>query len=354
MVNIFGTVVGVTAFLHSRKDPNTATIDDFAFRLHYEVTAGFFFLATSLLSLNDLFGKAIQCQTYENGKITASKQAVTQFCFVEGTYTFPCQNGTAHPDTPWLCKGSKTNEFCFKKKKEEKEGKISEVREFYKLDDERNIYLISEKRTELIKDLTKKANDNFIHECKKSHSYYQWIQFVFVFLGFLFLVPHQIWRNLEQGKMSAISTGVGKANQEMNENKRKNMINNIARYVKKEDSGASHRWYAYSYLGCACLNLAMVVASIYLLDAFISGEFADLGWRYIDPGNDRNQNQLLQDIFPKMTICQWKTYGSGGGEEIQNHLCLLATNILTEKTFVFLWSVSGEIFASFAGLKLKH
>lgn len=62
MVNIFGTVVGVTAFLHSRKDPNTATIDDFAFRLHYEVTAGFFFLATSLLSLNDLFGKAIQCQ----------------------------------------------------------------------------------------------------------------------------------------------------------------------------------------------------------------------------------------------------------------------------------------------------
>lgn len=76
------------------------------------------------------------------------------------------------------------------------------------------------------------------------------------------------------------------------------------RYVKKEDSGASHRWYAYSYLGCACLNLAMVVASIYLLDAFISGEFADLGWRYIDPGNDRNQNQLLQDIFPKMTICQ--------------------------------------------------
>ena len=36
--------------------------------------------------------------------------------------------------------------------------------------------------------------------------------------------------------MSAISTGVGKANQEMNENKRKNMIENIARSVAKEFS----------------------------------------------------------------------------------------------------------------------
>ena len=86
---------------------------------------------------------------------------------------------------------NRTNEYCFKKNKKGESG-LREF-EFYKLDDERNIYSISKNRTELIKDLTKKANDNYIHECKKSHSYYQWIQFVFVFLGFLFLVPHQVY-----------------------------------------------------------------------------------------------------------------------------------------------------------------
>ena len=38
-----------------------------------------------------------------------------------------------------------------------------------------------------------------------------------------------------------------------------------------------------------------------------------------------------------MTMCVWRHFGTAGGLETQNFLCLLSTNIIIEKIFVFLW-----------------
>ena len=38
-----------------------------------------------------------------------------------------------------------------------------------------------------------------------------------------------------------------------------------------------------------------------------------------------------------MTMCVWRQFGTAGGLETQNFLCLLSTNIIIEKIFVFLW-----------------
>ena len=38
-----------------------------------------------------------------------------------------------------------------------------------------------------------------------------------------------------------------------------------------------------------------------------------------------------------MTMCVWRQFGTAGGLETQNFLCLLSTNIVIEKIFVFLW-----------------
>eukprot|EP00092_Neocalanus_flemingeri_P081878 GFUD01102374.1.p2 GENE.GFUD01102374.1~~GFUD01102374.1.p2 ORF type:complete len:108 (+),score=28.99 GFUD01102374.1:70-393(+) len=88
MVNIFGTVVGFASFFQSRPQGNIK-IDNVAFRLHYDFTTGFFFLATALLSLNELFGSNIQCKGYDNGKVKKAPGAVTQYCWVSGTFTVP-------------------------------------------------------------------------------------------------------------------------------------------------------------------------------------------------------------------------------------------------------------------------
>ena len=89
MVNIFGTVVGFASFFQSRPRDDIK-IDNVAFRLHYDFTTGFFFLATALLSLNDMFGSNIQCHGYGgDGKVAAAHKAVTQYCWISGTYTVP-------------------------------------------------------------------------------------------------------------------------------------------------------------------------------------------------------------------------------------------------------------------------
>ena len=39
----------------------------------------------------------------------------------------------------------------------------------------------------------------------------------------------------------------------------------------------------------------------------------------------------------RMTMCVWRHFGTAGSLETQNYLCLLSTNIIIEKIFVFLW-----------------
>ena len=48
--------------------------------------------------------------------------------------------------------------------------------------------------------------------CKKQHNYYQWVPFLFIFQGLLFMLPNTIWTQLEGRKMASISTAVTTAN----------------------------------------------------------------------------------------------------------------------------------------------
>ena len=135
--------------------------------------------------------------------------------------------------------------------------------------------------------------------------------------------------------MASISKGVTKANQQK-EGDRKNMVKNIARFVDKENGLYNHRKYAYGFLFCQFLNLVNVIFNIWLLNTFIEGRFLDLGSRWINSAGEED-DRLLKEIFPRMTLCDWNTSGTAGGPQSTMFLCLLATNILTEKVFVFLW-----------------
>ena len=40
------------------------------------------------------------------------------------------------------------------------------------------------------------------------HNYYQWVPYVLVFMGLLFLLPNQLWKYLEEEKIDSIVKGV--------------------------------------------------------------------------------------------------------------------------------------------------
>ena len=86
------------------------------------------------------------------------------------------------------------------------------------------------------------------------------------------------------------------------------------------------------------LNLMNVLFNFYFLQIFLNKRFYNLGWRWLEAQDDYGKSfSVLTDIFPKMTICPWKQFGSGGEIEERYFLCLLGTNRITEKIFVFIW-----------------
>ena len=170
----------------------------------------------------------------------------------------------------------------------------------------------------------KYKDDPKVPKCKKQHNYYQWVQFLFVLQGILFIVPHKIWSSIEEGKMASISNGVTKANQQKEED-RQNMVKNIARFVDKDTSLYNHKKYAYGFFFCQFLNLANVIFNIWLLNHFIKGEFVNLGSRWMLSVNGTG-NQLLKEVFPRITLVIGKL------EELQGVRTLSGTCAFSQPT----------------------
>jgi len=342
MVNIFGTVVGFASFFQSRPQGDIK-IDNVAFRLHYDFTSGFFFLATALLSLNDMFGSNIQCKDVNGAD---APKAVVQYCWVSGTFTVPGvdeihrtmqgigSHGGDHEER--LCKqlvqdGEQPNEEASIIPK----TKDPEVKRFkiFQYSSEDELHRVT------WENLTSQYYTNQLGRiplCKTTHSYYQWVPFLFVFQGFLFMIPHKIWETVEEGKMRAISEGVALGNRQNDREDRSKVVRNVTNYIIKEAKSSGHKKYAYGFWSCWILNLINVISNFIILDSFIDGNFFNLGTEWIQASGDEG-DRLLKEIFPRMTSCLWKQHGTAGHFESTSYLCILATNIIIEKVFVFLW-----------------
>ena len=77
--------------------------------------------------------------------------------------------------------------------------------------------------------------------CRISHRYYQWVSFIFVFQGILFMLPRQAWLFLEEGKMESIVKGAKRGYMTKDDKKREKIIDNVKKYIMKETKTAGHR-----------------------------------------------------------------------------------------------------------------
>ena len=90
------------------------------------------------------------------------------------------------------------------------------------------------------------------------------------------------------------------------------VVNNVAKFIVKHNS-SSHLKYALSFMVCQILNILNVVTNFFLMEIFLDWKFTQLGYSWLkalisqDPGS-----RILSDVFPRMTLCQWKEMGTGG------------------------------------------
>ena len=127
------------------------------------------------------------------------------------------------------------------------------------------------------------------------HSYYQWVPYFLLLMGFLFYLPKIIWDYFEEGKMTAVAKEVlaGSAQSKDYTEKVESVAKTVSQYIKNDRGG--HRMYGLGYIISQALNLAVVVFCIYFTDAFLDGSFHDLGQKWIEANikNDTVRNKPL-------------------------------------------------------------
>lgn len=96
------------------------------------------------------------------------------------------------------------------------------------------------------------------HGEKTYHSYYQWVPFMLFFQGILFYMPHWMWKQWEEGKISMISDGMRGSNMD-NKSERQARASKLVQYIV--ETLHLHNSYAAGYFFCEAMNFINVVSN---------------------------------------------------------------------------------------------
>ncbi|KAK7079093.1 hypothetical protein SK128_007328 [Halocaridina rubra] len=267
-------------------------VDNLVFRLHYKFTYAMFMVFALLTTLYDAIGNKIDCMApVDDGNEEAFKDVVDSYCFIMGTYTVDRHHGRKiGVEVPHTGVGPR-------------------------IGDEAITY----------------------------HTYYQWVPFVLFLQGILFYLPHFLWKICEGGLFRSIIQnlsirdylGYGKGIR--NYFNREEQFDALTKYIK--DHMIYHKSWAFKFFFFEGMNLVVVICMIYFTDWFLGGEFLQYGTSVMEVIGlePENRTDPMSYIFPRMAKCTFKYFGSSGTVQIRDILCLIATNIVNEKIYLFLW-----------------
>jgi len=187
------------------------------------------------------------------------------------------------------------------------------------------------------------------------HKYYQWVGFVLLLQGILFLGPYMLWKFLEGGRvanlipdclvhtvsdarMPGFATDVYLVEKEQKED----AVEKMRRYFVTRNLNVhtrENRHYFIKFALCELLNFVNVFGQIYFMNFFFGGAFSTYGSEVLKMSNldPENRNDPLNDVFPKVAKCSFSKYGSSGTVERYDGLCILSLNIFNEKIYILLW-----------------
>jgi len=280
-------------------------IDNDVFRLHYRYTVCLLFLCSGLITANQLFGNPMTCHL--RGE-SLPERMVTNYCWVTATYTLK------HINQPI-------------------------VREVEDLSDGEKQFV---RRFGYSQQLLAAAQPGLgvFHAGKHQKIYHVYYQWVFIFLciqALMFYAPWQIWKRFEGGRLKFCAFGMSEP--ELDGEKRQARVEKLLKcYGKFKSKGCS---YAYQFLGLELFNLVNTAAQMVVLNKLMAGRWIDYGvhlWNHISFGGEKLYKvDPMEEIFPKMTKCDFFTHSSVGQVDKFDAMCLLPLNTVNEKVFLVLW-----------------
>lgn len=166
--------------------------------------------------------------------------------------------------------------------------------------------------------------------------YYQWVSIVLFLQALAFYIPRTIWKSIENNRIRDLMGGLEKPLIAPAE--QKGGVEALLYYFKY-NIGHHNRFYI-GYVFCELLNLFNVLLQIQITDVFLGNVFTTLGlelYNYYAGNVDEFSTEPLLKVFPRMTKCQYRSYGPSGDVTKSDTTCTLPLNVINEKIYLCLW-----------------
>lgn len=151
----------------------------------------------------------------------------------------------------------------------------------------------------------------------------------------MFLIPSQLWKKLEGGRMKSLSLS------KVNEN-----FHDVDNWSTSAESFIysfrQNNFYLFKFVMCEVINLLTVMIVAHLTNLFLDGGFYSLGpftivYFFSSPMERRDLVSPSCQIFPTVTSCQFPTGSLTGTVNVDHALCVLSLNIINDKIFLLQW-----------------
>ncbi len=171
------------------------------------------------------------------------------------------------------------------------------------------------------------------------NSYYQWVSIFLVVSAIMFYLPRAIWLMAEGGLMKFLAKGTTTKIIEDAEEKRDTLLRTFQEHLSNK-----YNAYAFWFFCCEQLNFIVVLSQWFITNKFLKYKFLSYGPDVISyynvPSEERDEFYMTNpmcEAFPRIAACNYVRYGSGGGQETKNAICILGLNMINDKVFLMLW-----------------
>ncbi|CAN7991042.1 unnamed protein product [Ixodes pacificus] len=167
------------------------------------------------------------------------------------------------------------------------------------------------------------------------HTYYQWVCFVLFLQALFFYIPRYIWKTLEGRRIQNLTDHLSSPMQEESALvKSREMLVRYLTYNRNQ-----HMMYFAGFVFTEVLYLVNVISQIFIMDRFLGGEFSRYGLEVLQFTEwhwEARYDPMIK-VFPRMTKCTFRMFGTSGDLQKHDAVCVLPINIINEKVYVFLW-----------------
>ncbi|EFP01414.1 CRE-INX-15 protein [Caenorhabditis remanei] len=257
--------------------------DDFIDRLNFQYTSYVFALSALIIGYNTYFGTAISCWTPAEFK-KGWVEYTRDYCLIENTYYVPIEDPNMPPE------------------------RYREEREL---------------------------------------TYYQWVQFILVFLAFLFYLPYLYWSTVNWWSGLQVKAVVDEAckldktDVQSREKQIERIANHLKKYIDRQGrkspipfipNAIGRNWVSFNYVLTKALFVVNLMAQMILIHFFLGFDIDDFLSLRVGFGS----NWIANGIFPRQTMCDFEVRKKGSIQKYSVQ-CVLSMNMLNEKIFLALF-----------------